>query len=196
MRATSWWWVLPLGMLWLVWIGTGCNLMKDGRQFSLDESSGESNPDDPLPTTSAEDAPCPGKCVAQPAAPFNSKVHLFWIGPGRDLPDDCPETAPLHGMLGHVLSMDMPGSPEPDDGQWVRECLISNDADPCSEGTTCAPVPPESYELCISRENDGPCPADYYPQHIVAQELGEPPASPLTLCCTSTRPVRKELSMK
>lgn len=183
MRASPWsWWIFVLATLVFTGWGAGCTPSRFDRDRS-GPAPVEETDDDPLPSTSADQAECPGNCVAEPPAPFNSKVHLVWFGAAAT-PPDCPEIAPLPGMLAHIVSIDMDGQPGRAAGPWVRECLISDDAESCDQGTTCAPLPPEDYELCISRELDGPCPDDYYPRHVVAQEQGEPPASPLTLCCT------------
>lgn len=183
---TAWrsWWVLAfLALAFAGWV-TGCGRHHEGRGFPGQETSEETTPeDDLLPETSAPPAECAGKCVAVPQAPFNSKVHLVWIG-ASPTPPDCPPDAPLPGLFAEIVAADMAGEPQRTGARWVRECLISEAADPCDEGETCVPFAPEDYEHCISRELGGSCPADYYPQHFLAQEPGEPPSLPLTLCCT------------
>jgi hypothetical protein len=187
-------WVLLLAAFVFVGWAPACSLNFDGRPRPGDETTDETTPDettpdeatpddDPLPFPTATEGECPGKCVAQPPAPFNARIHLMWFGV-EAFEHECPEIAPLPGFSAAVLSTAMNGNPERNDGPWVRECLISNDSDPCPEGETCALAPPgEDYQLCISRELNGPCPDDYYPRHVVAQEPGEPVAAPVTLCC-------------
>ena len=112
-------------------------------------------------------------------------MRLTAIAPEALIPE-CPEAAPAPGLLAPVLAVAMDGVPQRTTGDWVRECLADNHGE-CPDGKTCAPLPSEDFELCISRELDGPCPADYYPKHVIAQEPGEPPAAPMTLCCTGKR---------
>ena len=176
-------WCVMLFILACLGFAAGCVLDNDDHARAED-SAAETTPDeDPLPGTSDHEPECPGKCVAEPPAPFNGKVHLIWIGPESAIPE-CPPSAKHVGHLAQIVSMEMDGQPERGEGQWVRECLISTDPAPCEEGQTCAPLPPEDYELCISRQLSGFCTTGDYPRHIVAQEPGEPPPEPLTLCCT------------
>lgn len=175
------WWVLLLAAMAFVGAGVGCDEEREGWEISADDPDPEEEIPGPNPAST-----CPGKCRTVPPAPFNDRIHLVFLAPAGVEPE-CPSTAPLRGMLAQVLSMGGSAAGSRGQPEWVLECLTSSHDDACDEGTTCAPLPPEDYELCVSRENDGPCPGLYYPEHVVVQEPGEPVAPPLTLCCTRTK---------
>lgn len=188
-------WVLVLSVLTCMGLTVGCKQGHYG--MKVDDAAAESNPaDDPGTTSGDTDLPggvltdtnppavCAGKCLPQPQIPFNARIHMVWIGSSASVPD-CPAIAPLSGFEGYVVSMSgMQDPPDPGDPLWVQECLISTDSGPCDAGLTCAPLPPDDYRLCLSRENAGPCPEQTYPERIVAEETGnDPAAAPVTLCC-------------
>jgi hypothetical protein len=190
-------WGLVLSILVCVGLTLGCapDDVGYGNQPAASDTDETEPSDDPLPqdTATATEPPgvCHGECTPQPQLPFNGRIHLIWLGSAASVPD-CPVEAPLQGFEGYVVSMadmqDPPPSPRDGASLWVRECLISTDSDPCTAGTTCAPLPAVDYQLCLSRENAGPCPADHYPQQIVAQEWAASPVEPVTLCCAGNAP--------
>lgn len=183
MGIVSSWWVLLVAAMVFAAGSSGCAQQYGDRDPAPADAFEDPEEEIPGPNPAST---CPGKCRTVPPAPFNDRIHLVYLAPAGVEPE-CPSTAPLRGMLAQVLSMG--GSTAGSRGQpeWVLECLTSSHDDACDEGTTCAPLPPEDYELCISRENDGPCPGLYYPEHVVVQEPGEPVAPPFTLCCTHTK---------
>lgn len=190
MRAVRWmaWALVGLVVCMLAGLTAGCMSSQgafDKESAGLDETDPDELPEAPL-------AQCAGVCQPEPPLPFNPRIHLIWIGNPRLVTPDCPAEANLPGFAGEVVSMaSAPDWPKVLPGDRVRECLISADHEGCENGTTCAPPAPRDYRLCVSRENQGQCPADHYAQHIVAREDGAATEDPgVILCCTAPQQVR------
>lgn len=161
-------------------LGTGCERRDDQGYDRFDD---ESDPDDTLP----DPASCPGECLPKPQIPFNSDIHLVWLGPSKVMPQ-CPEIAPIPGFEGTVISMSpMPDSRGGTGDLVVRECLLSTAPEDCGAGTTCAPIAPEDFQLCLSREAEGPCPENTYSRRVLAHE-GDTSitGAEVILCCAPT----------
>ncbi len=93
---------------------------------------------------------CSGACITTAPATFTGP-SLFWFGV-PDLTPHCPDETPNQGIQGYV------DDPSP---WFARECLITP-TDACAEeGETCAPVPEESYQLCIHHTDKIDCRDDY-----------------------------------
>lgn len=185
-------WALVVSLLVCAASSAGCARLEGGIDEAGGDAPAETDPDsDLLDDDTDPEIVCPGECRPEPQLPFNSRIHLVWIGLASAVPDCPADVAPLAGFEGYVVSMSGAKGGGREGAQWVRECLISNDSDGCGSGTTCAPIPPEDYRLCLSRENNGPCPQDYYPEHVVAHE--QPSAlvegQDVVLCCTQPPPV-------
>lgn len=135
-------------------------------------STPQSGSADDTSVIAAEPASCSGACVTTAPATFTGP-SLFWFG----LPDftpHCPDETPNQGIEGYV------DDPSP---WFARECLITPTDSCAEEGATCAPLPADSYQLCIHHADKAECTVAYpHRRTMFDTESG----IEVTVCCMGT----------